>query len=130
METIYNWLLQSMGNEGNAYTILNCQRTNRPEGGEFIQVMARLKDFSIVNLLIHGGQLTEPEVIKLGGGSHSFEQHTFAGQQEVLDFLHTGQPTDAPPLTENGAVQVLVFKPAGEAGELTFPPEQTGSTKP
>ncbi|GAB3786011.1 hypothetical protein GCM10028818_48640 [Spirosoma horti] len=125
METIYNWLLQSMGNEGNAYTILNCQRTNRTQGGESIQVMARLKDFSIVNLLIHGGQLTEQEAIKLGRENPGFEQYTFAGQHAVLDFLHTGQPADAPPSAENKAVQVLVFKPAGEAGELTFPPEQT-----
>lgn len=125
METIYNWLLQSMGNEGNAYTILNCQRTKRTEGGEYIQVMARLKDFSIVNLLIHDGQITEPEAIKLGGGNPEFEQHTFAGPNEVLDFLHTGQPSGEPSTAEDSAVQVLVFKPAGEAGELTFPPEQT-----
>ncbi|AKD56315.1 hypothetical protein [Spirosoma radiotolerans] len=125
METIYNWLLQSMGNEGNAYTILNCQRTKRTEGGDYIQVMARLKDFSIVNLLIHSGQLTEPEANRLGGGNPAFEQHTFADSTGVLDFLHTGETDDVPTSTDNNAVQVLVFKPVGEAGELTFPPEQS-----
>lgn len=124
METIYNWLLQSMGNEGNTYTILNCQRTKRTEGGEYIQVMARLKDFSMVNLLIYNGSLTEDETIKLAGGSTAFERHTFGQSTEVLDFLHTGQTSDATTLTADDAVQVLVFKPIGEAGELTFPPKQ------
>ncbi|GAB3805999.1 hypothetical protein GCM10028819_40450 [Spirosoma humi] len=125
METIYNWLLQSMGNEGNTYTILNCQRTRRTEGGEHIQVMARLKDFSMVNLLIYDGSLTEDETTKLAGGSTAFERHTFSQPKEVLDFLHTGQIDDATTLTGDDAIQVLVFKPVGEAGELTFPPEQT-----
>jgi hypothetical protein len=125
METIYNWLLQSMGNEGNAYTILNCQHTKRTEGGDYIQVMARRKDFSIVNLLIHSGQLTEPEAIQLGGGNPAFEQHAFADSTGVLDYLHTGKTDDAPMSTDTNAVQVRVFKPVGEAGELTFPPEQS-----
>ena len=123
METIYNWLLQSMGNEGNRYTILNCQRTKRTEGGDYIQVMARLKDFSIVNLLIHDGQLPESEAVKLGGGNPEFEQHTFASPTEVLDYLHTGETANAPTSAEDNPVQVLVFKPVGETGELTFPPE-------
>ncbi|RYF48274.1 MAG: hypothetical protein EOO39_47200 [Cytophagaceae bacterium] len=125
METIYNWLLQSMGNEGNTYTILNCQRTKRTEGGEYIQVMARLKDFSMVNLLIYTGSLNEDETIKLTGGSTAFERHRFGQSNEVLDFLHTGQAVEATTPPDDDAVQVLVFKPIGEAGELTFPPEQT-----
>ena len=125
METIYNWLLQRMGNEGNAYTILNCRRTQRAEGGEYIQVMARLKDFSLVNLLIANAQLPEDETAKLTGGRIDFVRHTLADQKKVLDFFHTGEVTDASTSTEDGAIHLLEFKPIGDAGELTFPPEQT-----
>lgn len=125
MEPIYNWLLQNMGNEGNAYTILNCRRTQRTEGGEYIQVMARLKDFSLVNLLISNRKLTEGETVSLAGGSVDFDRHTLAGQEEVLDYLHTGQTAASTALTEDDTIQVLVFKPVGETGELTFPPERT-----
>lgn len=123
METIYNWLLQSMGNEGNAYTILNCRRTQRTEGGEYIQVMARSKDFSIVNLLIVNTQLPEGETTALTGSSDDVDRHTLAGPKEVLDYLHTGELTDAPVLAQDDAIYLLLFKPVGVAGELTFPPE-------
>ena len=123
METIYNWLLQSMGNEGNAYTILNCRRTQRTEGGEYIQVMARSKDFSVVNMLIVNTQLTEAETATLTGGSDDVDRHTLAGSKEVLDYLHTGKLTDAPTSVQDDAIYLLLFKPVGTAGELTFPPE-------
>ncbi|GAB3727676.1 hypothetical protein [Spirosoma lituiforme] len=123
METIYNWLLQNMGNEGNAFTILNSRRTQRTEGGEYIQVMARLKDFSVVNLLVTNAQLTEDETARLTGGSDDIDQYTLASQQEVLDYLHTGERADVPSEVQEEALYLFVFRPAGETGELTFPPE-------
>lgn len=125
METIYNWLLQNMGNEGNAYTILNCRRIQRVEGGEYIHVMARSEDFTVVNLIIVNTQLTEAEITTLTEGSDDVDSHMLGNPNDVLDYLRTGKLINAPASAQNDALYLLKFKPAGVTGELTFPPEQS-----
>jgi hypothetical protein len=127
METIYNWLLKSMGNEGNFYTILNCQRGNMPEGPDYLRIMVRSKDFKVMNLVVYTGQPNEFPDLEPDQLSANAEPQrlTFSNQQQVLDYLATGETPEPPSPTDAGVIQVLVVEPNGESGQITFPPEQT-----
>ncbi|MFD2933878.1 hypothetical protein [Spirosoma flavum] len=120
METIYNWLLHNTGNEGNYYTILNSQRNTRPEGANHLSVMVRTTDFKVMDLFIYTGQMDGAS-----GVNTQQESLTFVTEQQVIDYLSTGKITEALSPTDSDTIRVLIADPAGESGDITFPPDQT-----
>jgi hypothetical protein len=127
MKTIYEWLLYHMGNEANFYTILNCQRSESSEADEHLLVMARTKDFKIIHLVIGG----ETGLASSGQESASAPDETrpqhlqFHNEQAVIHYLATGEVEQEESAASGSGVHVWVEEPKGEAGAITFPPEQS-----
>ncbi len=125
MEPIYEWLLLHMGNEANYYTILNCQRDTTPEGLSYLRVMGRLREFKVINLFIYTGQAQNSPVAESdqNSGNEQPRQVSFANSQQVIEYLATGKVADSASQTDEDSFHVLVLDPVGNAGEITFPPE-------
>ncbi|MBD2757213.1 hypothetical protein [Spirosoma validum] len=116
METIYDWLLHNTGNTGNYYTILNTQR----DESDGLDVMVRSADFKVVNLLIHDAQNSD-----FSGGKSLENSYVFGDEQQVISFLIDGKTPESQPDKNTAGISVLVTEPAGEAGDVTFPPAQS-----
>ncbi|QIP14269.1 hypothetical protein G8759_17430 [Spirosoma aureum] len=123
MESIYIWLLENTGNEGNYYTILNNRRENLSEQSAYLEIMARRSaDFTVVNLLVFSGDLTDiPEKKHY---EHPLEQCRFGNEQQVIVYLATGKKPEIAASDDIAGIQVLLVEPAGEAGTITFPADQ------
>lgn len=126
MEKIYEWLLLHMGNEANYYTILNCHRAATAEGVSYLRIMGRLHEFKVVNLLIYSEQVDSSAFGKVEElNNEQTQQLSFASQQQVIEYLTTGEVTNVASQTGADSYHVLIFAPTGDAGEITFPPEQS-----
>jgi hypothetical protein len=123
MESIYIWLLENTGNEGNYYTILNTRRGNPSKQSAYLEIMARRSaDFTIVNLLVFSSNLTDlPEKKRY---EHPIEQYRFDNEQQVIDYLATGKKPEMSASEETTGIQVLIVEPNDEAGTITFPADQ------
>lgn len=122
METIYDWLLHNTGNEGNYYTILNPQRN----GIDSLDVMARTKNFDVVNLLIRNTQYTDLSATGSteAPGRGQAGEYNFGDEQQVINFLAEGKTPDSQTAGTGNGIHVLVTEPVGNAGDVTFPPAQ------
>ena len=123
MNTTYEWLLHNMGNEANYLTILNAHQQTNEVGISRIDVMARTKEFKVINLVIC------PEETNNGAG-HTLADtgegaisasYLFSNEQSVITYLSEGQvaATD----TTGSGIRVLLLEPADGAGEIAFPPK-------
>ncbi|GAB3566524.1 hypothetical protein GCM10027578_15570 [Spirosoma luteolum] len=111
MESIYDWLLHNIGNEGNYLTILNTHRSG--DTLTQLDVMARTKAFQPVDLLITPADAPAPATEKT-----ELAHYTFAGPDDLIEWLATGSTpqTEATP-----ALTVSVLQPADGADSITFP---------
>lgn len=126
METIYEWLLHNMGNEGNFLTILNVQRPADGATGQGLDVLARTKDFEVVNLLVQLVNTTsqiedEPTGRK---GRAIRETCLFRDEEQAIAYFSTGKTPASPTDASASAIQVFVLEPANDEGRIIFPPEQ------
>jgi hypothetical protein len=124
METIYDWLLHNTENAGNYYTILNSQHKTTPEEANYIDVMARDKEYSIVNLLIHYLPTGESNEIRADHLHARTQQavYSFQSEQEVIEYLSEGKIPELADRGTNPQLQITVLEPAGKSGTITFPP--------
>ncbi|GAB2539315.1 hypothetical protein [Spirosoma aerophilum] len=126
MKTIYEWLLHNIGNEANFYTILNCQRSEASELDEYIRVMARTKEFKVLNMVL-GGQSKVDSLENISGLS-SGEAHSqpveLADEQAVIHYLATGEVKNGSAGNTASGIRLWVVEPGGAAGEVSFPPAQ------
>jgi hypothetical protein len=124
METVYEWLLHNTEDEGNYFTILNTKRHTEGQGSPYLDVMVRTKDFTVVNLNIYPKQSTDSPNLNTGRlqGRDVIQHLEFAGEQEVISYLCTGEASN--PTTDSAGVVVDVLQPVGASGSITFPPEQ------
>lgn len=121
MKTTYEWLLHNVGNEANYLTILNLQHQTNEAGIPRINVMARTKDFNVINLTI------SPEETEIGadrtpddtGEKSTSVSYFFNNEESVIAYLSNGQAADAD--TPGSGIRVLLQNPADDAGEITFP---------
>ena len=123
MDTIYTWLLQNTGNEGNYYTILNAQRRTIEDGPDYVDVMVRTKDFTVLNLFIHDSPATGQEAIdpdQLHGRTKK-DSYYFSNEEQVITYLSGGKTPELPDI-KNSLIQILVLEPIGGSGDITFPP--------
>ncbi|QJW89498.1 hypothetical protein HNV11_08960 [Spirosoma taeanense] len=116
MESIYNWLLQSMGNEGNWYTILNVYPETTPGESRYLDVMARTKDFEIVNFLIYSpkngdGSGDEPDELN---GRTVLEKIIFADEHQVFDFIADNKRPGVENPQPQAGIEVLLLEPTDE----------------
>jgi hypothetical protein len=123
MEIIYDWLLHNMGNEANCFTILNVQRQLNDDKIALLDVMARTKDFKMVNVLIESDE--QPTLSD--GESKVFTNRTiqnkyaFSNEQAVIAYLSDGKITDSETQSAT-AIQVSVLVPANDPDDgLVFP---------
>lgn len=126
MVMIYNWLLHNTGNEGNYLTILNVQRQTDGAAIARLDVMARTKDFGIVNLLIQPARQANASAAESGelAGRAPKETYYFADENQVIAYLADGQTDESAAATDASGIYVAVLEPADDTGGLTFPPEE------
>ncbi|GAB3544806.1 hypothetical protein [Spirosoma fluminis] len=123
METIYEWLLHNTEDEGNYFTILNTKRHTQASESEYLDVMARSKDFTVVNLLIFPQQAADSAIDPTWlQGRTVADQYGFAAEQDVITFLRNGQTPNS--AGDTSGIGIAVLQPVGDTGTLTFPPEQ------
>ncbi|QMW06766.1 hypothetical protein [Spirosoma foliorum] len=122
MESIYDWLLHNIGNEGNYLTILNVERHQTEGDVDRLDVMARTQDFNVLNLLIEEGSLTnESSAFKERVLKESF---SISDTDQVITYLSTGKLGYSPINSGSPAFHLFVLEPAGESGSISFPPNQ------
>jgi hypothetical protein len=122
MKTILTWLFENTGNAGNYYTILNVQREGDSDSPDSLAVMARRKDFTIVDLLLSTDEAAVPAWTE---GRSALETLTFADADEVITYLSQGQTSGSAEAGSSQPIQVRVFSPDEKAGSVTFPPAQS-----
>jgi hypothetical protein len=123
METIYNWLLHSVENEGNYLTILNIQRQTNMEGISKLEIMARTKDFRRVNLFVEPVKKTnspDSEADELTD-KVAGDNYTFADEDQVIAYLSEGKTTQSSSKSEG--IRVSIMELADDSDSLTFPPK-------
>lgn len=111
MESMYDWLLHNVGNEGNYLTILNVHRSG--DTLTQLDVMARTNAFQTVDLVITPTDAPAPATEKT-----ELARYAFAGPDELIEWLETGS-TDLADATSGLAVTVL--QPTDGADSITFP---------
>ena len=122
METIYNWLLHNVGNEGNDFTILNVQRQTDTEGISTLEIMARTKDFKRVNLLVELIKKTNPPDSEAGELTDKApgDTYTFADEDQVIAFLSEGKTVES---SQSEGIQLSITELTDDADTLAFPPK-------
>ena len=119
MDVLYNWLLHNTGNEGNFLTVLNVQRHTEDGVTADLRVMARNKDFTIVNLLIKRGSETAQPAISQNETAQ--ETHFFDSENQVITYLSEGKIAESIAKPVSDGVNVHVFTPTSNVGEISFP---------
>lgn len=125
METLYNWLLYNMGNEGNYLTILNVQRQPSDTGIDRLDVMARTSEFETVNLLIQptdAPNTPTDEPVQSDRRTLRASYH-FTGDDQVITYLTEGRTNESAAGAEASGIRVSVLEPTDGTSEITFPPE-------
>lgn len=122
MKTILIWLFENTGNAGNYYTILNVQREGDSDNPESLAVMARTKEFTIVDLWLSTDEAAEPVWTE---GRSALETLTFANADEVITYLSQGKTSGSADANPAQSILVRVFSPDEKAGSVTFPPVQS-----
>ena len=122
METIYNWLLHNVGNEGNDFTILNVQRQTDTEGISTLEIMARTQDFKRVNLLVEPLKKTNPPDSEAGELTDKApgDTYTFADEDQVIAFLSEGKTVES---SQSEGIQLSITELTDDADMLAFPPK-------
>lgn len=108
METIYNWLLHNMGNEGRFLLILNVHRQPAETGSAGLAVMARTKDIELVSLLIEPGTEADSTDDTLTGQTLR-DDFFVAGEEDVLAYLADGKRPDQAADGAKSGIRVRVF---------------------
>ncbi|MGF7214165.1 hypothetical protein GGR92_000305 [Spirosoma lacussanchae] len=122
METIYEWLLHNMGNQGNAFTILNVHRQTAQADSTPLEVMARTHDYAVVTVLIQPVKADSSDADRLHDRPATHTIH-FASTEQLLDYLSTGNPPDAATNQSASGFRVSVFEPHDGADQIVFPQE-------
>lgn len=122
METIYNWLLHNVGNEGNNFTILNVQRQTNTEGISALEIMARTKDFRRVNLLVEPIKKTNLPDSEAGELTDKVpdDNYTFADEDQVIAYLSEGKTTQS---SKSEGIHLSITELTDDSDSLAFPPK-------
>ncbi|GAB4020102.1 hypothetical protein GCM10028808_60130 [Spirosoma migulaei] len=121
METIYDWLLHNIGNEGNYLTILNVQRQLANNELDGLDVMARTKDFKVINLFIQP-TIKQDSVSDEGKGRTPKEDYFFGEPGQVITYLSEGKTIDLTADSASAHIHIGILEPVSNAGSVSFPP--------
>jgi len=122
METIYEWLLHNMGNQGNAFTILNVHRQTGQADSAPLEVMARTHDYAVVTVLIQPVEADSSDTDRLHDRPAT-QTINFASTEQLLDYLSTGNLPDAATNESASGFRVSVFEPQAGEDQIVFPQE-------
>lgn len=122
METIYDWLLHNIGNEGNYLTILNVQRQLTSNELYGLDVMARTRNFEVINLLIQPTQKQNLPSDDLKGRVIR-EDHFFGAVDQAIAYLSEGKTVDLTADSSAAPIHIRILEPVGDSGSVSFPPK-------